>query len=130
MSLYVMTTSRANASILGCLEGSVKRIEATAAIAALEKFDVGPAMPAFSRLALTIVAVKSLLPNFPHSPLAIRDGDETCYRVYPHDISSLYELGNVACFKAITQRQVGKRCTLRKYGVGGIKKYGLWRHTA
>ena len=27
-------------------------------------------MPAFFRLALTTVAVKSLLPNFPHDPLA------------------------------------------------------------
>ena len=36
----------------------------------MKKFDVGPAMPAFFRLALTTVAVKSLLPNFPHSPLA------------------------------------------------------------
>ncbi len=27
-------------------------------------------MPAFFRLALTTVAVKSLLPNFPHNPLA------------------------------------------------------------
>jgi len=30
-------------------------------------------MPAFFRLALTTVAVKSLLPNFPHSPLATSD---------------------------------------------------------
>ena len=56
---------------VGCLESSVTRIEATAAIAALKKFDVGPAMPAFFRLALTTVAVKSLLPNFPHSPTVI-----------------------------------------------------------
>ena len=54
---------------VGCLESSVTRIEATAAIAALKKFDVGTAMPAFFRLALTTVAVKSLLPNFPHSSL-------------------------------------------------------------
>ena len=47
---------------------------ATVAIATLtccpkHGFDVGPAMPAFFRLALTTVAVKSLLPNFPHNPL-------------------------------------------------------------
>jgi len=44
------------------------RLEATAAMAALEKLDVGPVMPAFFHLALTTVAVKSLLTNFPHSP--------------------------------------------------------------
>ena len=42
---------------------------ATAAIAALEKLDVGPATPAFFRLALTTVAVKSYLPNLPSGPL-------------------------------------------------------------
>ena len=57
--------------LVGCLESWVTLFFATAAIAALEKFDVGPAMPAFFRLALTTVAVKSLLPNFPHSPPAI-----------------------------------------------------------
>ena len=55
--------------LVGCLESSVTLFFATAAIAALKKLDVGPAMPAFFRLALTTVAVKSLLPNFPHSPL-------------------------------------------------------------
>ena len=55
---------------MDCLESSVTLFFATAAIAALKKFDVGPAMPAFFRLALTTVAVKSLLPNFPHSPRA------------------------------------------------------------
>ena len=59
---------------VGRLEGSVTLCFATAAIAALTKliknwFDVGPAMPTFFRLALTTVAVKSLLPNFPHDPL-------------------------------------------------------------
>ena len=59
---------------MGRLESSVTRIEATVALAALPSlirlgFDVGPAMPAFFRLALTTVAVKSLLPNFPHDPL-------------------------------------------------------------
>ena len=55
-------------------ESSITRLEATVAIAALtcypkHGFDVGPAMPAFFRLALTTVAVKSLSPNFPHDPL-------------------------------------------------------------
>ena len=63
---------------MGRLESSVTLFFATVAIAALKKFDVGPAMPAFFRLALTTVAVKSLLPNFPHSPLAciIHEGKE------------------------------------------------------
>ena len=56
------------------LESSVTRLEATAAIAALtccpkHGVDVGPAMPAFFRLALTTVAVKSLSPNLPYGPL-------------------------------------------------------------
>ena len=54
---------------MGCGESSITLFFATAAIAALKKLDVGPAMPAFFRLALTTVAVKSLLPNFPHNPL-------------------------------------------------------------
>ena len=59
--------------LVGRLESSVTRLEATAAIAALtccpkHGVDVGPAMPAFFRLALTTVAVKNLLPNFPHNP--------------------------------------------------------------
>ena len=37
----------------------------------VKKFDVDPAMPAFFRLALTTMAVKSLLPNFPHNPLEL-----------------------------------------------------------
>ena len=56
---------------VGRLEISVTLFFATVAIAALKKFDVGPAMPAFFCLALTTVAVKSLLPNFPHNPLAL-----------------------------------------------------------
>ena len=61
--------------LVGRLESSVTRLEATVAIAALAScpkhgFDVGRAMPAFFRLALTTMAVKSLLPNFPHNPLA------------------------------------------------------------
>ena len=55
---------------MGRAESSITLFFATAAIAALKKFDVGPAMPAFFRLALTAVAVKSLSPNFPHGPLA------------------------------------------------------------
>ena len=56
--------------LVGRLESSITLFFATDAIAALKKLDVGPAMPAFFRLALTPVAVKSLLPNFPHAPLA------------------------------------------------------------
>ena len=57
------------------MEGSVTRLEATVAIAALTccpkyGFDTGPAMPVFFRLALTTLVAKSLLPNFPHNPLA------------------------------------------------------------
>ena len=33
--------------LVGRAESSIARLEGTAAIAALEKFDVGPAMPAF-----------------------------------------------------------------------------------
>ena len=55
---------------MGCAESSITLFFATAAIAALKKLDVGPAMPAFFRLALTTVAVKSLLSNFPHNPPA------------------------------------------------------------
>ena len=54
---------------MGRLESSVTLFFATVAIAALKKFDVGPAMPAFFRLALTTVAVKSQLTNYPHIPL-------------------------------------------------------------
>ena len=54
---------------MGRLESSVALFFATAAIAALKKFDVDPAMAAFFRLALTTVAVKSLLSNSPHGPL-------------------------------------------------------------
>ena len=56
---------------MGRAESSITLFFATVAIAALKKFDVGPAMPAFFRLALTTEAVKSLSPNFPHGPLAI-----------------------------------------------------------
>ena len=59
--------------LVGRAESSVPLFFATVAIAALKKFDVGPAMPAFFRLALTAVAVKSLSPNFPHGPLVIRN---------------------------------------------------------
>ena len=65
--------------LVGRLQSSVTQLEATVAIAALaccpkHGFAAGPAMPAFSRLALTTVAlttaaVKSLLQNFPHNPL-------------------------------------------------------------
>ena len=63
---------------MGRAESSKTRLEATVAIAALtccpkHGFDVGPATPAFFRLALTTVAVKSLSPNFPHGPLARHD---------------------------------------------------------
>ena len=54
---------------MGRVESSITLFFAAVAIAALKKFDVGPAMPAFFRLALTTVAVKSLSPNFPHDPL-------------------------------------------------------------
>ena len=57
--------------LVGRAESSITLFFATVAIAALKKFDVGPAMPAFYRLALTTEAVKSLSPNFPHGPLAI-----------------------------------------------------------
>ena len=61
-------------TLVGCVESSITRLEAAVAIAALtccpkQGFDVGPAMPAFFRLAPTTVAVKSLSPNFPHGPL-------------------------------------------------------------
>ena len=56
-------------ALVGRAESSITLFFATVAIAALKKFDVGPAMPAFFRLALTTVAVKSLSPNFPHGPL-------------------------------------------------------------
>ena len=46
-----------------------KRVQKIADSLDEQKVDVGPAMPAFFRLALTTVAVKSLLPNFPHNPL-------------------------------------------------------------
>ena len=69
--------SERRSSLVGCLESSVTLFFATVAIAALKKFDVGPAMPAFFRLALTTVAVKSLLPNFPHNPLV---STHTVYR--------------------------------------------------
>ena len=59
------------AHLVGRAESSITLFFATAAIAALKKFDVDPAMPAFFRLALTAVAVKSLSPNFPHGPLAV-----------------------------------------------------------
>ena len=70
--------------LVGRLQSSVTQLEATVAIVALaccpkHRFAAGPAMPAFSRLALTTVAlttaalttaaVKSLLQNFPHNPL-------------------------------------------------------------
>ena len=55
--------------LVGRLINKVTLFFATAAIAALEKLDVGPAMPAFFRLALTTVAVKSYLPNLPSGPL-------------------------------------------------------------
>ena len=70
--------------LVGRLQSSVTQLEATVAIAALaccpkHGFAAGPAMPAFSRLAvttaavttaaLTTAAVKSLLQNFPHNPL-------------------------------------------------------------
>ena len=60
---------------MGRLESSITRLEATVAIAALtccpkHGFDEGPAMPAFFRLALTTVTVKSLLPNYLYNPLA------------------------------------------------------------
>ena len=61
---------------MGRLESSVTRLEVTVAIAALtccpkHGFDVALlSMPAFFRLALTSVAEKSVLPNFPHGPLA------------------------------------------------------------
>ena len=65
---------------MGRLDGSVTRLEATVAIAALiccpmHRFDIGHAMPAFFRLALTTMAEKCLLPKFPHNPLArtVRD---------------------------------------------------------
>ena len=54
---------------MGRVESSITLFFAAVAIAALKKLDVGPAMPAFFRLALTTVAVKSLSPNFPHDPL-------------------------------------------------------------
>ena len=59
---------------MGRAESSITLFFAKVAIAALtccpkHGFDVGPAMPAFFRLALTTVAVKSLSPNFPHGPL-------------------------------------------------------------
>ena len=58
---------------MGRLINKVTLFFATAAIAALEKLDVGPAMPAFFRLALTTVAVKSYLPNLPSGPLVYRN---------------------------------------------------------
>lgn len=59
-----------NASwLVGGTECSPIRIEATVVITALEKLDVGPAIPALFGLALMTVAIKSLLTNFPHDPL-------------------------------------------------------------
>ena len=63
-----------DSKLVGRAESSITRLEATVAIAALtccpkHGVDVGPAMPAFFRLALTTVAVKNLSPNFPHGPL-------------------------------------------------------------
>ena len=63
---------------MGRAESSITLFFATVAIAALKKFDLGPAMPAFFRLALTTVAVKSLSPNFPHGPLASRYNKTNC----------------------------------------------------
>ena len=54
---------------MGRAESSITLFFATVAIAAWKKLDVGPAMPAFFRLALTTVAVKSLSPNLPYGPL-------------------------------------------------------------
>ncbi len=65
------SVEHSESELVGCAESSITLFFATAAIAALKKLDVGAAMPAFFRLALTTVAVKILLPNFPHNPLAI-----------------------------------------------------------
>ena len=67
--------------LVGRAESSVPLFFAPVAIAALKKFDVGPAMPAFFRLALTTMAVKSLLPNFPHNPLAWIIKEDSASRV-------------------------------------------------
>ena len=55
-----------------CYRASLGAIVAIATLTCCPRhgFDAGPAMPAFFRLALTTVAAKSLLPNFPHNPLA------------------------------------------------------------
>ena len=57
-------------ALVGRAKSSITLFFATVGIAALKKFDVRPAMPAFFRLALTTVAVSSLSPDFPHGPLA------------------------------------------------------------
>ena len=59
----------------GPFGNSVTRLEATVAIAEpacspMHEFGAGPAAPAFFRRALTTVAVKNLIPNFPRNPLA------------------------------------------------------------
>ena len=110
---------------MGRLESSVALFFATAAIAALKKFDVDPAMAAFFRLALTTVAVKSWLPNFPHRPLACIIHEATrvfsCYvficstcgefMVNPEITDCLLTLGDESsCIKQSNRRHFLCRC--------------------
>ena len=83
--------------LVGRAESSITLFFATVAIAALKKFDVGPAMPAFFRLALTTVAVKSLSPNFPHGPL---DGVPAPACPIPRCVAAVYGTG-VAYFRLV-----------------------------
>ena len=81
-SIYYITDSGAElihnpVQLAGRLESSVTLFFVTNAIAALEKLDVGPAMPAFFYLALTPVTVKSLSPNFPAQPTCVTDYRDT-----------------------------------------------------
>ena len=77
----------ARSAVVVRLESSVPQLEATVAIAALKKLDAGPAMPAFFRPTLTTVAVKNLLPNFPHKPLTQPNTDaEADNRVYDYEV--------------------------------------------
>ena len=53
---------------MGCLESSVTRLEATAAIAALKKLDVGPAMPAFFRASSADCGCEKFVTELPAQP--------------------------------------------------------------